>query len=93
MDRQGAFRKHICPVSATTTFQSASIQDIASRAENELKQCADSASVEAWHGRYLSKTGELTAVLKTLKDLSVEEKKTTGKEANELRQILETALR
>ncbi|MDZ4722868.1 MAG: phenylalanine--tRNA ligase subunit alpha [candidate division Zixibacteria bacterium] len=38
--------------------------------------------------RYLGRKGELTEILKSLKDLSVEEKKTTGAKANAVRLLL-----
>ncbi len=55
---------------------------------------ADSANVlDALRVRYLGKKGDLTSVLKGLKDLSVEQKREIGGIANKLKSLLEDLIR
>lgn len=58
-------------------------------ARSGLGQCRTEADLEAWHVRFLGRKGELTAILRGLKDLTPEERRTTGHTANELRTALE----
>jgi len=59
-----------------------------------IKKAKDVKTLEAVKVKYLGrKEGELTKILRSLKDMSVEEKRKIGPEANELRDELESALK
>jgi len=60
-----------------------------SAAQKALDDCATQADLEAFHQKFLSKKGELTQVLRGLKDLSIEDKKIFGKTANVLKKKIE----
>ncbi len=67
---------------------------------NELKQTAlrdletitEASKLESWRISYLGRKSELTLMLRSLAQLPIEERKTTGAKANEIRQFLEAAL-
>ena len=63
-----------------------------SKAEQELKEARDRQGLEALRIKYLGKKGELTAILKQMKDLSDQERPMIGQLANELRALLEKEL-
>jgi phenylalanyl-tRNA synthetase alpha chain len=65
------------------------IEEIKSRALAELKAVSNAAGLDGWRVRYLGKKSELTQVLRGLADLSIEEKKSVGSAANQLRLQLE----
>lgn len=65
------------------------IEEIKTRASEELLQVNDTAGLEAWRVRYLGKKSELTQVLRGLAGLSIEEKKAVGSAANALKVDLE----
>jgi phenylalanyl-tRNA synthetase alpha chain len=65
------------------------IDEIKARAQTELEQSKDSAALENWRVRYLGKKSELTQVLRGLAELSIEEKKSVGAAANQLKLQLE----
>ncbi|MCB1322178.1 MAG: phenylalanine--tRNA ligase subunit alpha [Leptospiraceae bacterium] len=67
------------------------ILNLEKEALTELKACQNARDLEDHYHRYLGKKGELTAILRGLKDLTPEEKKTTGQTANRVRQALEAA--
>jgi phenylalanyl-tRNA synthetase alpha chain len=66
------------------------IEEIKTRASEELTGVNDTAGLEAWRVRYLGKKSELTQVLRGLAGLSIEEKKAVGSAANALKVDLET---
>ena len=65
---------------------------ILSEAETEMCSAQDSASLENVKARFLGKSGQITALLKDLAKLDAEEKKTRGKEINDLKQKVENIL-
>jgi phenylalanyl-tRNA synthetase alpha chain len=65
------------------------LEEIKVRAQNELAQVIDIPGLEVWRVRYLGKKSDLTQVLRGLAALSIEEKKSVGAAANQLRIILE----
>ena len=67
----------------------AQIADVDARARAALEECADGAALEEIHSRFLGKKGELTGILKGLKDLAPEERKTVGQLANQTREGLQ----
>ncbi len=66
------------------------LDDLRGRALAELEQCDDSAALTAWNGKYLGRQdGELTAILRGLRDVPPEDRKTIGQAANEIKNQLE----
>lgn len=68
------------------------LQAIELKALEELKIAVDSTTIEAIRVKYLGKKGELTAILRGMKDLTKEERPLIGKVANEVRENIENAL-
>jgi len=67
------------------------IKELKIKSFEELAKIKTSADLENFKNKYLSRKGEISNILRSLKDLSVEERKKIGPEANELRQELEQA--
>jgi len=67
------------------------IQEIKTRAIQELGEINKSPDLDAWRVRYLGKKSELTQVLRNLATLSADEKKVVGSAANVLKNELEGA--
>ncbi len=61
--------------------------------EESLKNVASSEELEALRIKFLGKKGELTDVLKSLKDMDAEAKKQVGQQVNTLKGEIEEALR
>ena len=68
------------------------LQAIETSALEELKLASDSSEIETIRVKYLGKKGELTAILRGMKDLSNEERPLVGKMANEVRANIEAEL-
>jgi phenylalanyl-tRNA synthetase alpha chain len=68
------------------------LQTLIDQASTEFAQAADSVSLENAKARYLGKTGVITAEMKGLAALSVEEKRARGAEINLAKQAIERAL-
>ncbi|MGL4656225.1 MAG: phenylalanine--tRNA ligase subunit alpha [Sarcina sp.] len=68
------------------------LQAIQNSALEELKVAVDSTTIEAIRVKYLGKKGELTAILRGMKDLSKEERPVVGKVANEVRETIEAEI-
>ncbi|MBC7503451.1 phenylalanine--tRNA ligase subunit alpha [Candidatus Gracilibacteria bacterium] len=64
------------------------IQNLQSQVLTHLPSIIDEASLIDYRNSILGKSGELTTILKGLKDLSPEERGTVGKAANETRDII-----
>ncbi len=59
------------------------------QATEDLREAKDLKQLEEWENRYFGrKAGELNNILKSLKDLSADERKTVGKLANEIKNEL-----
>lgn len=72
-----------------------SVDDISrmtTQAQSEIASASDLKALEAIRVKYLGKKGEITSLMKLLKDLSPEEKKTFGQQVNVAKSTLETAL-
>jgi phenylalanyl-tRNA synthetase alpha chain len=69
-----------------------SLDSIVARALADLAAAADPAGLENAKARYLGKSGELTALLKTLGTLPAERRKSAGAEINAAKERLEAAL-
>ena len=65
---------------------------IRQNAEAELKNIQTSAALETFRVKYLGKKGEVTAVLKGMRDLSADERPIIGQVANEVREAIEQAI-
>ncbi len=65
------------------------LEQLREKAFSELQATKNRHEAEEFRHRILGRKGELTAMLKNIKDLSVEEKKTVGKLANDLKKDLE----
>ena len=69
------------------------IDNLRTFALEAIKKAGDAKTLEEVRVKYLGRErGELTAVLRSLKDLPVEEKRKIGPEANKLRHEIESAL-
>ena len=68
------------------------ILEILETARQEIRDAADSATLEALRVKYLGRKGALTQVLRGLKDLDPETRRQVGAAANRAKEGLETAL-
>jgi len=68
------------------------LESIVARAIEDFGAAADPAALENSKARFLGKSGEVTALLKTLGALSPEERKSAGARINQAKQTLEQAL-
>jgi phenylalanyl-tRNA synthetase alpha chain len=69
------------------------IDNIFSTAKNKIETARELNQLNEIKVKYLGKNGEITALLKTLKDYSAEEKPLMGKNINELRQKVDILIR
>jgi len=65
------------------------IDDLKNKAIEELTKVKTSADLDNFQNKYLSRKGEISSILRSLKNLSIKEKKRVGPEANQLRKDLE----
>ncbi len=68
------------------------IAEIKSSFEAEVKSCVKISEVQDMKVKYLGKSGELTALLKEIKNLPSDERPVFGAKVNELRNFIENAL-
>jgi phenylalanyl-tRNA synthetase alpha chain len=73
------------------TSETESVSAIEDAALGELASAADLEALEAWRLVYLGRKGRLSLLLRTVAELPMEERKTVGRQGNELRQRLEEA--
>jgi phenylalanyl-tRNA synthetase alpha chain len=69
------------------------IKELKTRAIEELAKVKTSGDLDNFQNKYLSRKGEVSNILRSLKDLSIEERKKIGPEANQLRHDLEIAFK
>src|SRR5436190_20009182 len=67
------------------------VATLAQKAKNSLAEVKTAAELEAWRVQYIGRKGEIPELLRQVKNLPLEEKKTIGQEANNLRLELEAA--
>ncbi len=67
------------------------IQQLEVAALEDLDVASSDAEIEDWRIAYLGRKGKLTALLRSLAGLSIEERKVVGKEANDLKKRLQEA--
>ncbi|HZQ45977.1 MAG TPA: phenylalanine--tRNA ligase subunit alpha [Verrucomicrobiae bacterium] len=60
-------------------------------AENRLASVQSAADLEAWRQAFIGRSGQVPLLLRSVKDLPAQERRTLGQAANELRQQLEAA--
>ena len=68
------------------------INQIKERALNDLEKIQNPLELEMFRVKYLGRKGELTAILRSLKDLPIDQRKKIGEQANKFREELETAI-
>ena len=68
------------------------INQIKKQALSELEDIQNPFELEVFRVKYLGRKGELTAILRSLKDLPLKQRKKVGAEANELRKKLEETI-
>ena len=61
------------------------IKKVLNEATKEIEQSSNQLDLQNVKVAYLGKKGKITELLKSLKDLSLDEKKSTGAELNQLR--------
>jgi phenylalanyl-tRNA synthetase alpha chain len=66
------------------------IEELKTEALKQLGNINEVKDLEAWHVQYLGKKSSLTQILRGLTTLSIEERKTVGAAANQLKNLLET---
>lgn len=71
----------------------AELSKLKNQALEEIKSTSSLAELKEVERKYLGKNGQITQLLKGVKDLSVEEKQKTGRAINELKVIFEEALK
>lgn len=67
------------------------LEQLRERAEQELEKANDSEALSAWHARYLSRRGEVSALTRQLGALTPEERPAFGRAVNVLKTTLEEA--
>ena len=73
------------------TLEAESVSAIEVAAMRDLQAASDLEALEEWRLAYLGRKGRLSLLLRTVSQLSMEERKTIGREGNELKQRLEAA--
>ena len=68
------------------------LEELKSKALHELEETRDARGLEAWRVHYLGKKGPLTAILRSLATLPLDERKAVGREANQVKNLLEESL-
>lgn len=68
------------------------IEEIKEKSLAELKKSSDKKAIFDLKVKYLGRKGELTKILKSLKDLNEKERKTVGPLANQTRRIIENEI-
>ncbi|HPD55542.1 MAG TPA: phenylalanine--tRNA ligase subunit alpha, partial [Candidatus Paceibacterota bacterium] len=68
------------------------IEEINQKVFEEIGKCKDLKTLEKIRIKYLGRKGELTNILKSLKDLPIEQRKKIGPISNNLKKLIENAL-
>ena len=68
------------------------LQSIKERALHQVSESNDSSTIEKIRVSFLGKKGELTSILRSMKDLPKEERPAFGQKVNMLRETIESAL-
>jgi phenylalanyl-tRNA synthetase alpha chain len=67
------------------------VEELASKAVNELAKVTSIEQLDAWRIRYLGRKGSLIQILRSLAAVPLEERRQVGARANEVKRSLETA--
>jgi phenylalanyl-tRNA synthetase alpha chain len=67
------------------------VEELASKASDELNKVTDITELETWRVRYLGRKSTLIQILRSLAALPLKERRSVGARANELKQALEAA--
>jgi len=67
------------------------VEELASKALDELAKVTNVNELEAWRIRYLGRKGNLTQILRSLATVSLDKRREVGARANELKNSLDTA--
>ncbi|MCD6358588.1 MAG: phenylalanine--tRNA ligase subunit alpha [Dehalococcoidia bacterium] len=70
----------------------ARLKELEANAISELESVTDIKSLDPWRVYYLGKNGSLTQILRSLKNLSPDERKSVGAQANKLKLLLQSEL-
>ena len=65
------------------------IKKVLNEATKQIERCSNQQELQNVKVAYLGKKGKITELLKSLKDLSLEEKKSTGAKLNSLRRDID----
>ncbi len=69
------------------------LESLREKALRDLAACATTAEISAWAARYLGRQdGEVTSILRRLRDVPPDERKTIGQRANMLKEDLEAGM-
>jgi len=68
------------------------LEELKTKAFQELDKIPDARELESWRVRYLGKKSSLTSILRSLATLPVEERKSVGARANQVKTELESKL-
>lgn len=68
------------------------VEELASRAFDELDKVKNAKELEAWRIRYLGRKSTLIQILRSLSTLPLDERRVVGARANELKRALEASL-
>ena len=68
------------------------LEEIRAEALSELGKVSHLKELEGWRVSYLGRKGKLTQILRSLKDLPLEQRREVGSAANELKELLEESL-
>jgi phenylalanyl-tRNA synthetase alpha chain len=69
------------------------LEQLQREASESLARARTTEETRAWHAEYLGRKGRLTAIKRGLGSLSAEERPLVGKQANEVSEVLESALK
>jgi len=69
----------------------ADLEQLLVQATGELEHAGDPQALEAFRSRWLGRKGELSTILRKVKDLPPDERRLYGARANEIRNVLQTA--
>ena len=69
------------------------IKKVLNEATKEIEQSSNQLDLQNVKVAYLGKKGKITELLKSLKDLSLDEKKSTGAELNQLRSEVDNLIK
>ena len=69
------------------------LEDLKSKALQELEGISNSEGLESWRVRYLGRKSQLTNILRSLATMPLEEKKAVGARANQIKSCLEDSLK